>query len=434
MVRSVFTTIILLFTLSSFLYGKDFRSLYDEGKFTESLDMIDKELRDFYSNRVRDKLAPGRFNSIGKIGEKENLLKLYRNRKAKSFFIELNPRIAELHYYRGLNFYKQKSYREALDNFTQSLRFTKLKYGRDDRVFYMIAKVFKSMLSPETMQYERGYLDALEQAVSLNRENLPYSRELGLALSTTREKRKAAFYLERYLRGRGNSNDRKILLTLAGLYEALGKYLEAVRVYREFLRIEPENVQVLFSLGYLAYYRTGNFALAKSCFRKVLSHRKMQGDGGNLDLKAKCNEFLGDMNLSDRRFSSAEKNYLNAIALQKKKYKMILNIEGALEEKNREIDKLKRELIYNSEFNQFEEYEALKDERGRLETRLMTLKNEYKRLHAGKVNWNLAEVYIKKENYRRAIVFFRECLRHNYKTNSARDFITKLKLKIKRGY
>ncbi len=383
---------------------------------------------------MRDKKIPKGLVSLEKVDDREDPLTTYKKRKAKSFFIESNPRISQLHYYCGLNFYKQKRYRKAISHLTQALRFTKIKMKRDDKIFYMIARVFKSMVSPETMEYEKAYLDALEQAVSLNSDDLAYSREFGLALSTTRKKTKAVFHLEKYLHGDGNSQDTKILLVLAGLYESLGKYLQALRVYQNFLVLKPDNRRVLFALGNLAYSRTGNFPLAKSCFNKVLFGKGGGDEKVSLDVKAKCNEFLGDMNFSDQRYDAAERNYLSAIALLNKKYEMILKIEGTIEDKNREIDRLKSELIYDSKFNKFREYEALKDDRGRLETEFFTLKNEYKRLHGGKIHWNLAEIYIKKEQYRRAIFFFRECLRFNYKSNLARSAITKLKLKIKRGY
>jgi tetratricopeptide (TPR) repeat protein len=103
-------------------------------------------------------------------------------------------------------------------------------------------------------------------------------------------------------------------------------------------------------------------------------------------------------------------------------------------EKNAEINKLKEALINNREFEKYEEYEILVDERNKIDKEIESLQLAFTKLQPGKVRWFLAVSYEKTEQYEEAINYYREAITYNYYPNNARDMIIKLKLKIKRGY
>jgi len=422
--------LIIMVVAETICFAQDYVSLYNKQNYTDSIKFIEKELDDFYKDRVREKRVPSGYTSIEKIGEKEDLLKLYRNRKVKSFFIEKNQKVAQLHYYLGMNYFQIKQYSKALGQFTQSLRFRENENEKDDIVFYQISQVFKNLYSNDRDEYFKAYLNSLEQAYSLNKNKLSYSLELGLALYTTKFKKKSIFHIERYVNESGDNIDPKLYIKLASLNESIYRYLETEKNYARYLKKKPDDETIHFALGYIAYYRTGNYSLARRSFTEVLSRI----DKKNIDIRCKCFEYIGDMDLSDLRFDSAEKNYMQSLVLQRNKFVELTNIEKKISQKNEEIDRLKKKLIYDRNFLQFEEYEMLLDDKGSLETSLRKVKDEYGRLNSGKINWNLALINVKKEKLKRAIAFYRESIRYNYKADLAREKIVKLQLKIKRGY
>jgi len=410
----------------------DYRTLYNEKKYEESVKIIKNRIDIFYSKRVREKRVPSGYTSIQKVGEKDDLLKLYRNRKLKGFFIEDNPEIAELHFYYGKNLYKFKKYREALSHYTQSLRFRKIKYNRDDEVYYAIAEVFKEFISVENPEFFKAYSDALRQAYTLNNQNYRYSLELGQALYSTEFKNESIFHFSRFVENTKDEVDPQIYIKLASLNESISRYIETEKFYRKYISEKPGDASILFALGYVAYSRTGNYELAVNCFEKVLA--SVEKKNGDIDIISRCNEYLGDMYLSNLKYSQAEQYYLRSIEIQNQKMDGIRNLEKKLSEKNNEIDSIKSKLIYDKEFKQYEEYEMLLDDKGRLESELLKIKSEFQKLNSGKINWNLAQINVKNEKYERAIDFYRKAINNEYRTNLARSEIVKLQLKIKRGY
>ncbi|MFC1670085.1 hypothetical protein ACFL20_06790, partial [Spirochaetota bacterium] len=91
-------------------------------------------------------------------------------------------------------------------------------------------------------------------------------------------------------------------------------------------------------------------------------------------------------------------------------------------------------LLKNKDFDKYQEYEFLLDEKGKVEFQFKNKKHEYRLLNSGKVRWKIATSYERTGKYKKAIMHYREAISYNYKSNSARKKITKLELKIKRGY
>lgn len=423
--------IFVVFLLSNSAFSQNlttkYKLLYDNKKYAESLVLINKYLNEFYSKRVDDKRIPAGYTSIQNIGEEVNLIQLFRNRKEKGFFIEENLRISELHYYSGKNLYQLKKYRDSLNHFTQALRFRKLKYKRDDAIFLDISKVFKMLDEP---QYNKAYLSSLEQAYTLNPEELKYSLELGLALYPTRFKKKSILHLKKYIDGTSDVFDKNLYLRLASLNEGIGRYLETEKYYILYLAKKTDDVNIIYALGYISYFRTGNYILATENLNKALSMFERK----DLDRISKCHEFLGDIYLSNLKYEKSEQQYKLAMVNQEKKIAIIEKLKAKLESIKKKINKMKQDLIYKKDFERYEEYEMLLDDQGRLETELNIMNSQFWKLNPGKVRWNLAEIKNKTENYEDAIKYYRNSIKFDYKSNKARDEIVKLQLKIKRGY
>lgn len=439
---------ILMLCLSSTVpaQNSDFSyvSLFDQGKYKDAMDMINIRLNEIYSKRVGDKRVPSDFLSIEKTGDEADLIALFRNRKEKGFFIEENPELADLHLYAGKCSMKLGKKRDSLNHYVQSLRFRRITNERDDEIYFQISQVFKSMNSKA---YFKGYVDALEQAYSLNSMKYEYSYELGLSLYTTTEQKKAIYHLERYLSLSGKT-DAEVLLKLANLYESIGNYLNAEKYYNEYLRLNPDDVNAIFGAGYIAYYRTGNYTLAEFMFQGVLQ----KGTVKDTYKLAKSNEYLGDMYYSNLKLDKAIKYYIDSTVFHVQaaqevaaKEKEKAEIDGRINEIKMNIINNKDSMKYDDYKNLLDEYEGLLDEQGEIDSELQILKYNLKLLCPGKVQWSIALCYHKKgdradgmqekkDNYSEAIRYYREAMREDYNTDKAREIILKLQLKIKRGY
>ncbi len=405
----------------------DYKGAYNSKEYTRALDIINIKLNAYYTRKVEDKRIPEQMVSILNVGEKTDLVQLFRKRKEKGFLIEDNPEMAELHLFAARSFSGLNKKRDALNNYVQSLRFSKYEDMKDDAVYYEIAEIFKTM---EGGIYFKGYIDALEQAYSFNRNNYEYSRELGLALFITEEKKKAAFHLERYIELSGEKPDPDIYLKLASLYESIKKYMEAEKYYNEYLREKSEDGAAHFALGYISYFHTGNYILAESSFNAALKFVK----GDDLFRRAKSLEYLGDMSYSNLKYNRSIEQYLSGIKYQDMVQEKIDQKKKELADLNQKITSMKSDVIYKQDFNNFEEFEMLQDEKGKIETEIDNLNYQFRNMNPGKIRWNLAEIFSKIEKNEDAIKYYREAIHFNYNANLSRDMITKLQLKIRRGY
>jgi tetratricopeptide (TPR) repeat protein len=404
-----------------------YTSLYEKGDFNKSLEMILLKLNEIYGKKLEDKRIPAGYIALKKTGEDQDLIKLFRNRKEKGFFIEENNELAELHVYAGRCSIKLNKKKDALNHFIQSMRFKKYEQMKDDAVFYEISQIFKSYKEPA---YFKGYIDALEQSYSFNPMNYRYSLELGLALTVTKDKKKAIFHLKKYIENTEEKIDPELYLRLGSLNEGIENYLEAEKYYNEYLRFKPENAEILFGLGYISYYRTGNYILAESSLKRAVQILKEE----DYYRRSKSFEYLGDMSYNNLKYEKAIAFYSECIVYQNK----ILE-KTSLKETERkavidEINILKDALINSKQFERYEEYEILKDAKSKLDREIENLNLEFNKLHPGRLRWYMAESNEKTGKYDEAIKYFREAIKYDYFPNEAREKIIKLQLKIKRGY
>ena len=419
-----------IFPLSAALLAQspgDYRALYNNKEYEKAHNIIISRLNEIYSKMVEEKRVPVGYISLTNIGEDVDLVALFRNRKEKGFFIEDNAELAELHLFAGRCSVHLNKKKDGLNNYIQSLRYRKIELQRDDVIFYEISQVFKTYNEP---LYFKGYIDALEQAYTLNQTEYKYSHELGNALYTTKEIKKAIFHLRRYIENTEDAIQPDIYLKLASLYEGIEKYLETEKYYNEYLRLKPDDAEILFALGHIAYLKTGNYILAESFLQRAL--RILKED--DIYRRSKSYEYLGDMLFNNLKYTRAIEHYRQCINYQRTILNSIDDNKTKRAEKTAEINKLKEALINHKEFDKYEEYEILVDERNKIDRDIENLQLEFTKLQPGKVRWNLAVSYEKTEQYEEAITYYREAITYNYNSNNARDMIIKLQLKIKRGY
>jgi len=406
---------------------EDYKTLYQNNEYQKSYDIIISKLNEIYSKKVENKRIPAGYIALSNVGEDVNLLTLFRNRKEKGFFIEENNELAELHFYAGKCSVKLNKKKDGLNHYVQSLRFRKLEPSRDDILFYEIAQIFKTYREPA---FFKGYIDALEQAYTLNQSNYQYSYEIGNALFVTKEKKKAIFHLKRYLENTDEEIKPDVYLKLGNLYESIEKYLETEKYYNEYLRLKPEDAETLFALGYISYYRTGNYVLAESSLQRALKILKE----GDIYRRSKSYEYLGDMAYNNLKFDKALLLYNECINYQSKITETIITKKKEREEINIKVNKFKEDLINNKEFEKYEDYEIVLDQRNKIDKDLETLQLEFNKLQPGKLRWVMAVSNEKIEKYDEAIKYYREAIKYDYNSNNARSLIVKLQLKIKRGY
>ncbi|PKL18053.1 MAG: hypothetical protein CVV49_07925 [Spirochaetae bacterium HGW-Spirochaetae-5] len=419
-----------IIALVSAIYAQaegDYAALYNSKEYDKSYNIILLKLNEIYRKRVEDRKIPAGYIALSNVGEDSDLITLFRQRKEKGFFIEDNPELSELHFYAGRCAAKLDKKKDSLNHYVQALRFRKLEQTRDDVIYYEISGIFKTYNEPV---YFKGYIDALEQAYSLNPSNYLYSYEIGDALSVTKEKKKSIFHLKRYIENTDDEVKPEVYLKLGGLYESIGKYLDTEKYYNEYLRRKPEDGEILFALGYISYSKTGNYILAESSLQRVLKILKES----DIYRRSKSYEYLGDMAYNNLKYDKALIFYNECINFQSKILELISGKNNERKNLTLEINKLKEALINNKEFEKYEDYEILIDDRNKIDKELEILQLEFNKLHPGRIRWFMAVSYEKIGKYNEAIAYYRESIRYNYNSNSAREMIVKLQLKIKRGY
>ena len=402
--------------------GDDYLSYYNKGDYKQSLDMIKTRLTQIYEKKSGNIKLPSDLVSLKTLEAGKNLIQVFRNRKVAGFFIESDKELFTLHLYAARCYFKQGEHDSALNNYKQALRYHILDPLKDDSIAFEVAQVYKAQ------NRLRPYRDMLESAYSMNPAKSEYSHELGLSLYRTNDKKRAIYHLERYLESKGEADDPSLYLMLGNLNEDIDRFLETQKYYQKYLVKKPDDPYVNFALGYIAYKKTGDFKLAHECFDRALKHLPEK----DVLRRSKANEFKGDMFLKDREFSQAETVYLKTIEYQKqilgdisKRREDILKIRG-------EIDSIKLTIKKTHEFNS--DYYTKMEEQGKLEQNTRDRQYELNKLNEGKVRWNLAESYERKEKLADAVRYYKECVARDYNTREARKRIEKLQLKINRGY
>jgi len=409
------------------LYSVDqgYSDMLKSGDYKSALNIIIKRIDEIYSKRVDNKRVPTDFITLGSEREAGNINRLFRERKAESFFIEDNPEIYQLHIDAGKCLYETRVYDEALNHYYQGVRFRKPMVDGNDGVFYEIAQVYKKKGS------EKGYLDALETACSLNPRFFDYSLELGKALYKTKEKKRAIYHLERYLQVKGNElDDLSVLIMLAGLNEDIGRYLETEKYYKQYLLKKPDDAYMQFALGYVSFNNTGNYTLAESAFRKALEKLPDK----EIYRRSKAYEYIADMKFNTLKWDESIIAYQETIKYQDMVLQEIAKSDAEIEKINGEIQSLKSDLLKEKNLVKYNEYQFKLQEMERILSGKREKKYEYDKLNPGKSRWNLAECFEKMDKSDEAIIFYRQSINFSYRPNDAREKIVKLQLKIKRGY
>lgn len=423
----LFIIFLSLFVSLSGQEGENYISFYNNKEYNKSLEIILSKLNTIYGKKIEDKRIPAGYLALSNVGEDTDLLTLFKKRKEKGFFIEENNDLAELHVLAARCSVKLGKKKDGLNHYIQSLRFRKLEPLRDDVIFYEIAQVFRTY---NEKNFFKGYIDALEQAYDFNSGKYSYSLEIGNELSVTKDKKKAIFHLRRYMENTEDTIPPEVYLRLGNLYESIEKYVETEKYYNEYLRLKPDDAEILFSLGYISYKKTGNYILAESSLQRSLKILKE----GDVFRRSKSYEYLGDMSFNNLKYEKALIYYNECFKYQMSVLERIQSKMNQKKEINIKINQLKEALINNKEFEKYEDYEILLDERNKIDKEMENLQLEFNKLQPGRVRWFMAVSNEKKEKYEDAIKYYREAIRFDYNSDDARKMIVKLQLKIKRGY
>lgn len=415
---------ILLFGYPAAVAQEEFLQTYQTGDHQKALDMISRELNEFYAGRVEDKRIPTGFITTRESIREIDLRMVFRNRKAEHFFIEDNPRISRLHLFAARCHGHLSDYYHSLNHYIQALRYKNVELKKDDVIYYEMALLFLKE------KHFHAYIESLEAAVSLNPENYAYSLELGKALYRTDKKRRAIHHLERYASGSDAPVSPDVYLMLGNLNEDIGRFLETEKYYIRYLEAQPDDGNIHFALGHIAYYRTGNHPLAVLSLDRALALLPEN----EIFKKSKSYEYKADIAIQNLDFEDSVRFYLETIKYQDMIASQIASKKKELEEINETIRGLKSLLLKEEIFEKYEEYENMMDRKGRSEMELSRIQNEYGKLNAGRVRWNIAYSLERLEKYQDAIPYYRSSIAFDYNPNEARKKITNLELKIKRGY
>ncbi len=405
---------------------EEYISYFNNGNYTKSLEIINKKLEEFYITRVEDKRIPTGFITMKDASKEVDLKMLFRNRKVEPFFIEDKPDISKLHLYAARSYFKLSNYDYSLNHYIQCLRFKNVEEKKDDIIYYELSQVFKKA------NYFNAYVNYLETASSLNMDNYSYSLELGRALYRTGMKKRAIYHLERYLSGTGADEQfsPELYLMLGNLYEDIAKYLETEKYYIKYLQKKPDDGHIQFALGHIAFLKTGNYPLALQSLDKALRLLPEK----EIYKISKTYEYKADMALQELEFDNAVRFYTETVKYQQRIAESIKNKKIEIAELQVKIRNLKSNLLRVENFEQYEEYENLMDDKGKKESELRQIQNEYNKLNAGKVRWNIAYSLERLEKFNEAIPYYRDAISFDFNSNQARKKIINLELKIKRGY
>lgn len=409
--------------------NETFLSLYKSGAYQKSLKKIESKLKEIYDKRVENKQIPNKQLYIESIGEDkfkkdyQEIIKKFRVRKTKKYFLEDNKELANLHLYAGLCYKNLKNNRYALHHFNQTLKYKELEYKKDDIVFYNISQIFKEQ------SLFKGYVDALEMAYSLNEDNIEYSKELGEYLYLKGERRRAIYHLERYIE-KSDKVEQRIFIKLAGLNEGEKNYLKTERYYLEYLMNDQNNANIHFAVGILALNHTGNLKLAEISFNKSI---KLLPET-DIYRKAKSYEYIGEIHYRYMKYDKSATAYEQTIQYHNKIEKSIDSKKNEIKSARNKITKIKASLILKQDPEKYSQYLKLRIENGDRESELKNLRLEFKKLNVGKVKWRIAYCYEKLDKLKEAIKFYKKSVLYHYKPSDSEKRILKLKLKLFRGY
>ncbi len=418
--------IFLLFFLGQNLFSQEtisYSDLLQNGNYDEALKIINDKISLINETRVDNKMVPSTIITVESIDQTVDLKKLFSERKNELYMIENNPELSKLHFDAGICYRNLKIYDSALNNFYQSLRYKEIQSGVDDVTFYEISQIHK-----ENGDYP-AYLNTLETAYGFNPSKIEYSAELGRALYSTNQKKKAIYHLNKYVL-QNSSSDPNVYLLLGGLSTDIGKYLESAEYYEKYLSLKPDDPYIMFALGFINYQHIGNFNKAIALFSSAVN--KLPEN--EILYKSKCYEYIGDMLFKNLKYTNAITAYSETIKYEESINNNISSKKTELETKNNEIRELKISMLKQNNYLKFAEYQFQSQEKEKILFELKDLNYEFNKINSGKIRWNTAECYERLNMLNEAIEFYKKSISYNYKSNESRSRIIKLQLKIKRGF
>jgi tetratricopeptide (TPR) repeat protein len=342
-----------------------------------------------------------------------------------NYYLETNPELHELHYFAGIAYRETGEYEKSISHLNDSLRYKKIEYKQDDRVFYELSKTYKELGSLT------AYHNSLEFAFNMNPQNSTYSKELGISFYNTRKKEKAIYYLEEYISLVDDGEiDSDIYLKLAGLNIDKQKFLRTQDYYQQYLKKNDNDGQIYFALGDIAYQKTGNFKLALNSYSKALDFL----DEDDLITRSRCHEYSADIFLKQLKYDNAITAYMNAIEIEELFVQKIDDKKVEIENLELKLDELKRELLKQNNYVKYNEYQFQSQELERMKYEKLQLDYQYTKFNPGERRWNLAVSFEQTNQLDNAVRYYQESIRFNYNPNKSRDRIKKIQLKIKRGY
>lgn len=398
--------------------------LVSEKQYDKALEIINKNIGNYYSENVDNKRLPTDFITVESAEEAVDLNKVYRERKNKIYIIEINDDMYLLHFNAAKCYAGMGEYDRAISHYYQALRFSEIQLNKTDEIFYNLALTFKAIGAV------KAYNDSLETAIEINPSNPLYSLELGNSLYRSGDNKRSIYHLEKYLASEQTEVNPDIYLKLAALHEQGGKYLNTVKYYQKYLEVKPEDADVRFALGYAAYYHTGNYEVAFENFNyalKILPEDQVYK-------RSKSYEYIADMYRKNLKFEKAIEAYKQTAQFELTIKKQIDSLRKELDYIDSEIVKLKAGLLKEKNFVNYTQYQFQLSEKDRVKRELDQKMYEYRKLNSGKIRWYTAECYEKLEDYENAIVYYRQSITYNYNANKSREKIIKLQLKIKHGY
>lgn len=431
----------MIISLSLFLYAslysvpeEKYVTLYNNKQYDESLKEIDRVLSKYYGERVEAKRIPSEFISMDQNEDVVDLEKIHRNRKVKGFLIEKNLKMHKLHLYAGRIMFQKKKLDDSLNHYYQSLRYKNVENGIDDRVYYEISHIYLTKYQRSTQKdrynYFIAYLHTLESAYYLNQTKYSYSLELGKALYRTSHKLKSVFHLVRYTDNTSDTIKPQIYFLIGNLYEDLKKYLKTEEYYVKYLKEKKDDGNIHFALGVLTVKHTGHYSLGARSLNKALELLPT----GAIFRRSKSHELLGKIYFSNLEFNKALESYLKTVKYHDSIQNDIDVLQKEADEIQKRINKLKYLLLNEKAFDNYQEYQIMRKKKGRVDYKIDEKRKAYKKIHKGKVLWNIATIYERQEKYKDAIKYYRRAIYYEFKPNRCREKIIKLQLKIKRGY
>jgi len=405
--------------------AEDYTQLMKDGYYIDALKSIDKQIDEYTSTHVADKEVPANFISFTALEEKQNINALFQKREIPVNFTEENPQMRRLHFDAGVCHEKSGNYLEALGHYNQTFLFKRIVPEEDAEVFYRISQVY------QTMGHDSARLNELEIAHYLKPDEAVYIKELADGYYTRKEIKISIFYYEKYIDNMGDSlDDQTVYIKLANLNTNLEKYLETEKYYLLYLKKNPDDLDVQYALGTLAYRNTGHFDLALENFSRIKKGSKDLAQ----DKLAKINELAGDIFFKREKYNRAVEAYLAAIDIETAYRQKVEEKRSEIQKLEQQINERKAELLKKNDYVKYEEYQDMLQDKTRLSYDLMMMEYELRKYNPGKLRWQIAESYERMKDYEKSLDFYRKSIAENYRQNNARDRMTKIQLLLQRGY